>query len=125
MFPPGRSELEREIEDLRVQLGRISVSSEVEELKKSIERKEREKTQLAFQVEVCGFDIVLCKCSTGSISSLVSFHFFKMVSLKCSERGGIEELCLCPRAQIAQFRHYRGTRITAPGLCLYMCVYIH
>uniref|UniRef100_A0A9J8CWK1 Centrosomal protein 128 n=1 Tax=Cyprinus carpio carpio TaxID=630221 RepID=A0A9J8CWK1_CYPCA len=60
-FPPGRIELEREIEDLRVHLGRISVSSEVEELKKSIERKEREKTQLAFRVEVCVFDIVLCK----------------------------------------------------------------
>ncbi|KAL1254343.1 hypothetical protein QQF64_016572, partial [Cirrhinus molitorella] len=47
----GRTELEREVEDLRVQLGRISVSSEVEDLKKSIERKEREKTQLAFRVE--------------------------------------------------------------------------
>ncbi|KAL0163866.1 hypothetical protein M9458_039619, partial [Cirrhinus mrigala] len=31
----GCTELEREIEDLRVQLGRISVSSEVEDLKKS------------------------------------------------------------------------------------------
>lgn len=77
MFPPGRTELEREIEDLRVQLGRISVSSEVAELKKSIEQKERDKTQLAFRVEVCVFDIVLFKCSTGSISSLVSFYFSK------------------------------------------------
>uniref|UniRef100_A0A8C1NNU1 Centrosomal protein of 128 kDa n=1 Tax=Cyprinus carpio TaxID=7962 RepID=A0A8C1NNU1_CYPCA len=53
----GRIELEREIEDLRVHLGRISVSSEVEELKKSIERKEREKTQLAFRVEALSADL--------------------------------------------------------------------
>ncbi|XP_016110726.1 centrosomal protein of 128 kDa-like isoform X5 [Sinocyclocheilus grahami] len=53
----GRAELEREIEDLRVQLGRISVSSEVEELKKSVERKEREKTQLAFRVEALSADL--------------------------------------------------------------------
>ncbi|XP_016418077.1 centrosomal protein of 128 kDa isoform X3 [Sinocyclocheilus rhinocerous] len=53
----GRTELEREIEDLRVQLGRISVSSEVEELKKSVERKEREKTQLAFRVEALSADL--------------------------------------------------------------------
>uniref|UniRef100_A0A8C2CLN6 Centrosomal protein of 128 kDa n=1 Tax=Cyprinus carpio TaxID=7962 RepID=A0A8C2CLN6_CYPCA len=52
-----RIELEREIEDLRVHLGRISVSSEVEELKKSIERKEREKTQLAFRVEALSADL--------------------------------------------------------------------
>uniref|UniRef100_A0A672NL76 Centrosomal protein of 128 kDa-like n=1 Tax=Sinocyclocheilus grahami TaxID=75366 RepID=A0A672NL76_SINGR len=43
--------------DLRVQLGRISVSSEVEELKKSVERKEREKTQLAFRVEALSADL--------------------------------------------------------------------
>ncbi|XP_050994466.1 centrosomal protein of 128 kDa isoform X2 [Labeo rohita] len=53
----GRTELEREIEDLRVQLGRISVSSEVEDLKKSVERKEREKTQLAFRVEALSADL--------------------------------------------------------------------
>lgn len=49
------TDLEREVEELRVQLGRICVSSEMEELKKCVERKEREKTQLAFQVEVCVF----------------------------------------------------------------------
>jgi len=38
-----------------MQLGRIGVSSEMEELKKCAERKEREKTQLAVQVEVCVF----------------------------------------------------------------------
>ncbi|XP_052441821.1 centrosomal protein of 128 kDa isoform X3 [Carassius gibelio] len=53
----GRTELEREIEDLRVQLGRISVSSEVAELKKSIEQKERDKTQLAFRVEALSADL--------------------------------------------------------------------
>ncbi|XP_016393966.1 centrosomal protein of 128 kDa-like [Sinocyclocheilus rhinocerous] len=53
----GHTELEREIEDLRVQLGRISVSSEVEGLKKCVERKEREKTQLAFRVEALSADL--------------------------------------------------------------------
>ncbi|CAM4690341.1 unnamed protein product [Leuciscus chuanchicus] len=51
------SDLEREVEELRVQLGRISVSSEMEELKKCVERKEREKTQLAFQVEALSADL--------------------------------------------------------------------
>ncbi|XP_067273480.1 centrosomal protein of 128 kDa-like isoform X2 [Pseudorasbora parva] len=53
----GGTDLEREIEELRVQLGRISVSSEVEELKKCVERKEREKTQLTFQVEALSADL--------------------------------------------------------------------
>lgn len=55
VFSPGSTDLEREVEELRVQLGRISVFSEMEELKKCVERKDREKTQLAFQVEVCVF----------------------------------------------------------------------
>lgn len=75
VFPPGCTDLEREVEELRVQLSRISVTSEMEELKKCVESKEREKTQLAFQVEVCVFDIVLYECSTGQILSLVNFHF--------------------------------------------------
>lgn len=52
VFLSERTELEREIEDLRVQLGRIGASSEVEELRQTAERKEREKNQLAFRVEV-------------------------------------------------------------------------
>ncbi|XP_051731946.1 centrosomal protein of 128 kDa isoform X3 [Ctenopharyngodon idella] len=56
-FDSGCTDLEREIEELRVQLGRISVSSEMEELKKCVERKEREKTQLAFQVEALSADL--------------------------------------------------------------------
>ncbi|XP_077076068.1 centrosomal protein of 128 kDa isoform X2 [Siphateles boraxobius] len=53
----GCTDLEREVEELRVQLGRIGVSSEMEELKKCVERKERERTQLAFQVETLSADL--------------------------------------------------------------------
>ncbi|XP_073708838.1 centrosomal protein of 128 kDa-like [Garra rufa] len=53
----GRTALEKEVEDLRVQLGRISISTEVEDLKISIEQKEREKTQLAFRVEALSADL--------------------------------------------------------------------
>lgn len=53
----GSTDLEREVEELRVQLGRISVFSEMEELKKCVERKDREKTQLAFQVEALSADL--------------------------------------------------------------------
>ncbi|KAK7133490.1 hypothetical protein R3I94_015392 [Phoxinus phoxinus] len=53
----GCTDLEREVEELRMQLGRIGVSSEMEELKKCVERKEREKTQLAFQVEALSADL--------------------------------------------------------------------
>ncbi|XP_067240753.1 centrosomal protein of 128 kDa-like isoform X2 [Chanodichthys erythropterus] len=56
-FDSGCTDLEREIEEMRVQLGRISVSSGMEELKKCVERKEREKTQLAFQVEALSADL--------------------------------------------------------------------
>ncbi|XP_057208760.1 centrosomal protein of 128 kDa-like isoform X3 [Triplophysa rosa] len=52
-----RTELEREIEDLRVQLGRIGASSEVEELRQTAERKEKAKNQLAFRVEALSADL--------------------------------------------------------------------
>ncbi|KAA0708892.1 Centrosomal protein of 128 kDa [Triplophysa tibetana] len=52
-----RTELEREIEDLRVQLGRIGASSEVEELRQTAERKEKEKNQLTFRVEALSSDL--------------------------------------------------------------------
>ncbi|XP_056620706.1 centrosomal protein of 128 kDa isoform X2 [Triplophysa dalaica] len=52
-----RTELQREIEDLRLQLGRIGASSEVEELRQTAERKEKEKNQLAFRVEALSSDL--------------------------------------------------------------------
>ncbi|XP_065124930.1 centrosomal protein of 128 kDa-like isoform X3 [Paramisgurnus dabryanus] len=52
-----RTELEREIEDLRVQLGRFGTSSELEELRQTVERKEREKNQLAFRLEALSTDL--------------------------------------------------------------------
>eukprot|EP00064_Thunnus_orientalis_P016322 superscaffoldBa00003206_g16386 len=48
-----RSDLEREVAELRVQLRKVSVHSEVEELKSTLDRKEKERAQLSLQVEVC------------------------------------------------------------------------
>ncbi|KAJ3606593.1 hypothetical protein NHX12_026114, partial [Muraenolepis orangiensis] len=48
---PARPDLEREVTELRARLGKASVLSEVEELKKALERGERERLQLCVQVE--------------------------------------------------------------------------
>ncbi|XP_067338578.1 centrosomal protein of 128 kDa isoform X2 [Channa argus] len=48
---PDRLELEKEIAELRVQLCKASVLSEVEELKRALDRKEKERVQLSLQVE--------------------------------------------------------------------------
>jgi hypothetical protein len=46
------SELEREVQELRAQLSRTSVLSEVDDLRRTLELKDRERTQLCNQVEV-------------------------------------------------------------------------
>ncbi|XP_067894689.1 centrosomal protein of 128 kDa-like isoform X2 [Heterodontus francisci] len=58
----GRSEhekqlLEKQILELRAQLNRNAALSEVEELKRSLERKEKEKSQLSAHIEVLSSDL--------------------------------------------------------------------
>uniref|UniRef100_A0A672ZBT0 Centrosomal protein 128 n=1 Tax=Sphaeramia orbicularis TaxID=375764 RepID=A0A672ZBT0_9TELE len=48
-----RTDLEREVAELRVQLCKASVLSEVEELKRALECREKEKVQLSLEVQVC------------------------------------------------------------------------
>ncbi|KAK0132895.1 Centrosomal protein [Merluccius polli] len=48
---PARSDLERELVELRAQLCKASILGEVEELKKTVEHKERERLKLCVQVE--------------------------------------------------------------------------
>ncbi|XP_057679140.1 centrosomal protein of 128 kDa-like isoform X2 [Corythoichthys intestinalis] len=45
------SDMEREVAELRAQLHKVSANNEVEELKKTLERKERERLQLNIQLE--------------------------------------------------------------------------
>ncbi|XP_077568357.1 centrosomal protein of 128 kDa isoform X2 [Stigmatopora nigra] len=45
------SDMEKEVAELRAQLHKVSVNNEVEKLKKSVERKERERLQLSIQLE--------------------------------------------------------------------------
>ncbi|CDQ82136.1 unnamed protein product [Oncorhynchus mykiss] len=51
------SELEREVQELRAQLSRTSVLSEVDDLRRTLELKDRERTQLCNQVEVLSSDL--------------------------------------------------------------------
>ncbi|XP_041721452.1 centrosomal protein of 128 kDa isoform X1 [Coregonus clupeaformis] len=51
------SELEREVQELRAQLSRTSVLSEVDDLRRTLERKDRERTQLCNQVEALSSDL--------------------------------------------------------------------
>ncbi|XP_035804481.1 centrosomal protein of 128 kDa isoform X2 [Amphiprion ocellaris] len=46
-----RSDLEKEVAELRVQLCKVSVQSEVEELKRALNRKEKERVELSLQVK--------------------------------------------------------------------------
>ncbi|KAM8847233.1 centrosomal protein of 128 kDa isoform 1-T1 [Synchiropus picturatus] len=48
---PDYSELEKEVAELRVQLCKASVQSEVDDLKRALDRKEMEKAKLCLQVE--------------------------------------------------------------------------
>lgn len=53
-----RGNLEKEVAELRVQLHAASVLGEAEELKRALDRKEKERVQLSVQVEVCIREIV-------------------------------------------------------------------
>uniref|UniRef100_A0A3Q3LER7 Centrosomal protein 128 n=1 Tax=Labrus bergylta TaxID=56723 RepID=A0A3Q3LER7_9LABR len=52
-----RLSLEKEVAELRVQLSKASVLSEVEELKRALDRNERERVQLSSQVEELSSDL--------------------------------------------------------------------
>nr|XP_046229182.1 centrosomal protein of 128 kDa isoform X2 [Scatophagus argus] len=54
---PDRLELEKEVAELRVQLRAASTLSEVEELKRALDRKEKERVQLTLQVEELSSDL--------------------------------------------------------------------
>ncbi|XP_040921070.1 centrosomal protein of 128 kDa [Toxotes jaculatrix] len=54
---PDRLDLEKEVAELRVQLRKASVLSEVEELKRALDRKEKERVQLSLQVEELSSDL--------------------------------------------------------------------
>lgn len=60
-----KQELEKHILELKAKLSHNTVMSEVEELKKCIERKDKEKAQLVMHIQVSGFvclffNIFLC-----------------------------------------------------------------
>ncbi|XP_061843028.1 centrosomal protein of 128 kDa-like isoform X2 [Nerophis lumbriciformis] len=50
-------DLEKEVAELRAQLRQTSANSEIEELKKAVERKERERVQLSLQLEGLSADL--------------------------------------------------------------------
>ncbi|XP_071387185.1 centrosomal protein of 128 kDa-like [Centroberyx affinis] len=52
-----RSDLEKEVAELRAQLSKASILSEVEELKRALERKEKERVQFSIQVEELSSDL--------------------------------------------------------------------
>ncbi|XP_068110545.1 centrosomal protein of 128 kDa isoform X2 [Hyperolius riggenbachi] len=52
-----KQELERQISELRTQLNRNAILSEIEELRRSLEHKDREKSQLTEQLEVLTADV--------------------------------------------------------------------
>ncbi|XP_029965779.1 centrosomal protein of 128 kDa isoform X2 [Salarias fasciatus] len=54
---PDRSDLEREVAELRVQLCKASVLGEVEELKRALDLKEKERVQLGLQLKELSSDL--------------------------------------------------------------------
>ncbi|XP_035534954.1 centrosomal protein of 128 kDa isoform X2 [Morone saxatilis] len=54
---PDHSNLEKEVAELRAQLQTASVLSEVDELKRALDRKEKERVQLSLQVEELSSDL--------------------------------------------------------------------
>ncbi|XP_039981856.1 centrosomal protein of 128 kDa-like isoform X3 [Xiphias gladius] len=55
---PDRLDLEKEVAELQVQLCKASVLCEAEELKRALDRKEKERVQLSLQVEELSSDLV-------------------------------------------------------------------
>uniref|UniRef100_A0A803T8K5 Centrosomal protein 128 n=1 Tax=Anolis carolinensis TaxID=28377 RepID=A0A803T8K5_ANOCA len=53
----GQTEMEKEIWELRAKLNHSAVMSEIEELKRCIERKDKERAQLGLQIEVLTSDL--------------------------------------------------------------------
>uniref|UniRef100_A0A8C6U802 Centrosomal protein 128 n=1 Tax=Neogobius melanostomus TaxID=47308 RepID=A0A8C6U802_9GOBI len=56
-----RSDLEKEVADLKEQLRRASVMGEVEELKRALAQDEKEKVQLSLQVQVCSVSFIIIR----------------------------------------------------------------
>ncbi|CAI5683203.1 unnamed protein product [Oreochromis niloticus] len=56
---PDRSDLEKEVAELRVQLCKASVRGEVEELKRALDCKERERVQLSLQLKELSSDLAV------------------------------------------------------------------
>ncbi|XP_028809212.1 centrosomal protein of 128 kDa isoform X2 [Denticeps clupeoides] len=54
-----RSDLEREVQDLRAQLSRSSTLSDLEDLRRAVERKEKERAQLSTHVQALSTDLQL------------------------------------------------------------------
>ncbi|XP_056150776.1 centrosomal protein of 128 kDa [Lampris incognitus] len=54
---PERSDLVKEVAELRAQLSKASILSEVDDLRRALERKERERVQLCTQVEELSSDL--------------------------------------------------------------------
>lgn len=54
-----KQDLERQIIELRTQLNRSALLSEIDDLKRSLDLKDREKVQLAEHLEVCTQGAVL------------------------------------------------------------------
>uniref|UniRef100_A0AAZ1WVM9 Centrosomal protein 128 n=1 Tax=Oreochromis aureus TaxID=47969 RepID=A0AAZ1WVM9_OREAU len=56
---PDRSDLEKEVAELRVQLCKASVRGEVEELKRALDCKERERVQISLQLKELSSDLAV------------------------------------------------------------------
>lgn len=90
-----RSDLEKEVAELRVQLCKASVLGEVEELKRALDCKEKERLQLSLQVKVCIREIInpldfitlfhcSCKLSHSLCTALKNtWKILKISQLEC------------------------------------------
>ncbi|XP_010880803.2 centrosomal protein of 128 kDa isoform X2 [Esox lucius] len=81
------SELQREVQELRAQVARTSVLAEVDDLRRTLERKDRERTQLSNQVEALSSDLARRE-----------YQQLKMLE-KLKEIQNCSEVCAAERAQ--------------------------
>lgn len=77
---PEKQEMEKQIWELRAQLNHSAVMSEIEELKRCIERKDKEKAQLGIQIEV-----------NISLNDKLRFYYFLSCNLwlKCGHTNSM------------------------------------
>ncbi|XP_004091907.1 centrosomal protein of 128 kDa isoform X1 [Nomascus leucogenys] len=97
-----KQDLEKQMSDLRVQLNFSAMASELEEVKRCMERKDKEKAHLASQVEIVSYLLIIFEF-VDSFFCQLKFHFWGFPNLTRElENGEKQQLQMLDRLKEIQ-----------------------